>query len=189
MCGQLGVLGLVLHPGAHLGRGEAAGLEEIARSLDTVFSEVPSISTKILLENTAGQGTVLGYRFSQLARIIQLVDAPDRLGICFDSCHAFAAGYPLHTTDGYRELFDEIDQEVGILRLEACHLNDAKAELGSRKDRHENIGRGQIGTQFFARLIHDERFSHTPMILETPLGDDGDGHATDLTTLRALEPA
>ncbi|UCH27415.1 MAG: deoxyribonuclease IV [Trueperaceae bacterium] len=189
VCGQLGVLGLVLHPGAHLGRGEAAGLEEISRSLDLVLSEVPNIPTKILLENTAGQGTVLGYTFSQLARIIELVDEPDRLGICFDSCHAFASGYPLHTKDGYQKVFDEIDREVGISKLEACHLNDSKAELGTRKDRHENIGKGQIGTPFFARLIHDERFSDTPMILETPLGDDENGHAADLTTLRGLEPA
>ena len=185
-CTALGVPGLVLHPGAHLGAGEEAGLEGIARSLDRVFADHPDIDAKVLLENTAGQGTVLGSRFEQLTRIVALVDAPERLGVCFDSCHAFAAGYDLRDAAGYQDTFDAFDRALGLERLEAIHLNDSKFPLGQNKDRHQNIGQGEIGADFFARLLADERFAAVPMLLETPLGDDGRGHRLDLERLRAL---
>ena len=187
-CTLLGVPGLVLHPGAHMKAGEDAGLEGIARSLDAVFAANPDLETKVLLENTAGQGTVLGYRFEQLGRIVDLVEAPERLGVCFDSCHAFAAGYDLRDESGYEALWEAFDEHVGLGKLEAVHLNDSKFPLGERKDRHATIGAGEIGPGFFARIVHDERFAKIPMVVETPLGDDGDGHRRDLETLRGLVP-
>lgn len=185
-CTALGVPGLVLHPGAHLGAGVDAGLEEIARSLDAIFAERPDLEAKVLLENTAGQGTVLGARFEELARIVALVDAPERLAVCLDSCHAFAAGYDLADPDGYEAALDAFDGALGFERLAAIHLNDSKFPLGQRKDRHANIGEGDLGEAFFATLLADPRLSAIPMILETPLGDDGEGHRRDLERLRAL---
>ena len=185
-CASLGVPGLVLHPGAHMEEGEEKGIEAIARSLDSVFSDNPKLSTKVLLENTAGQGTVLGYRFEQIGRILELVDESERLGVCFDSCHAFAAGYDLRERQGYESLWEDFDEQIGLNYLEAVHLNDSKYPLGLRKDRHANIGAGKVGLEFFAHLIADERFTKVPMLLETPLSDDGKGHRRDLETLRSL---
>lgn len=185
-CSALGIPALVLHPGAHLGAGETAGLEQIARSLDRVFSRSGNSEVRVLLENTAGQGTVLGSHFEQLARIIALVDTPERLGVCFDSCHAFAAGYDLRSESGYHATFAAVEEALGLQRLGAIHLNDSKFPLGSNRDRHENIGQGQIGDPFFARLLADERLASLPMLLETPLGDDGEGHRRDLERLRGL---
>ncbi len=185
-CTLLGVPGLVLHPGAHLGAGEEVGLAGIARALDRVFAAHPELTAKVLLENTAGQGTVLGNRFEQLASIIEAVDEPARLGLCFDSCHAFAAGYDLRDDAGYEATLDAFDEIFGLGRLEAIHLNDSKFACGQHKDRHATIGAGEIGEAFFARLIHDPRLQHTPMILETPLGDDDLGHQRDLERLRRL---
>jgi deoxyribonuclease-4 len=185
-CTLLGVPGLVLHPGAHMAEGEEKGTEAIARSLDSVFAANPHLSTKVLLENTAGQGTVLGYRFEQIGRILELVDESERLGVCFDSCHAFAAGYDLSDKQGYESVWEAFDKQIGLSRLEAVHLNDSKFPLGLHKDRHATIGAGEIGLEFFAQLIADERFTGVPMVLETPLGDDGEGHRRDLETLRSL---
>jgi deoxyribonuclease-4 len=186
-CTALGVSGLVLHPGAHLGEGEDAGIDRIARSLDEVLAADGSLSTKVLLENTAGQGSTLGSKFGQLQRIIELVDNSDMVGACLDSCHAFSAGYDLRSGAAYRDTMDEFASTVGLARLAVLHLNDSKHPLGSRKDRHENVGAGQIGLEFFARIIHDAALSELPMILETPLGDDGLGHKNDLEILRNLE--
>jgi deoxyribonuclease IV len=185
-CTALGVDGLVVHPGAHMGEGEGAGLATIARSLDVVFSRHPEITARLLLENTAGQGTALGWAPAQLGAIVAAVDEPARLGVCLDTCHAFAAGADLRVDEGYDAFLAAVDAAVGLDRVEAWHLNDSKGPLGARKDRHESIGQGQLGVAAFERLLGDDRFAATPMILETPLGDDEQGHARDLVTLRAL---
>lgn len=181
-CHALGIEGLVLHPGAHLGRGEAAGLDAIVTSLDEVLEARPHIETKVLLENTAGQGTVLGSRFEQLAWLLTHVDTPKRLGVCLDTCHAFAAGYDLR--ENYEEVVDAFGEEVGWDALGCVHLNDSQHALSSRKDRHANLGAGFIGLEVFVRLALDSRFQEVPLVLETPLGEDGLGHKRDLDNLR-----
>ena len=185
-CDALGIDGLVLHPGAHVGAGEDAGLDAIARALDAVFARHPDGRAQVLLENTAGQGTVLGADLAHHARLLRNVATPERLGVCLDTCHAFAAGADLRTRDGYEAFLSAADQAVGLARVRAWHLNDSLHPLGSRKDRHASIGHGELGLDAFALVIVDSRFERVPMILETPLGDDGQGHARDLATLRSL---
>lgn len=185
-CTMLGVDGLVLHPGAHLGEGVDAGIDGMARAIDRVFAAQPEITTRLLLENTAGQGTVLGSEPSELSRIMAAVDAPDRLGVCLDTCHAFASGYDLRTAEGYEQFLDAVERGPGLANVVAWHLNDSEGEVGCNKDRHASIGDGCMGADPFARLVHDARFAATPMIVETPLGDDEKGHERDLTTLRGL---
>lgn len=185
-CTRLGVDALVVHPGAHLGDGEESGVEGIARSIDLVLAALPEPGTRLLLENTAGQGSTMGSRFEQLAAVIEKLEQPERVGVCLDTCHAFAAGYDLSNEDGYSQMIDAIESSVGLKRIEALHLNDSKHPAGSNKDRHENIGDGQIGPEAFARLLADSRFSGRPMVLETPLGDDDKGHERDLVRLREL---
>ncbi len=185
-CQRLGIPFLVLHPGAHLGAGEKKGLKKVATSLDNVFRAAGGGETRILLENTAGQGTVLGHRLSHLAAIRDHSAHPDRLGICLDTCHAFAAGYALHEEEGYEAFFARIDELFGREEPRCLHLNDSKKPFDSRRDRHANIGKGEIGSDLFARLVHDPRLQTVPMILETPLGDDDLGHKKDLERLRAL---
>ena len=183
-CHALGVGGLVLHPGAHLGRGQRAGLAAVVASLNEVLSARPEADVKVLLENTAGQGTVLGSRFEQLAWIRAQADAPERLGVCFDTCHAFAAGYDLR--ERYEEVITELGETVGWDNLACVHLNDSQHALGSRKDRHANLGAGHLGLNAFAELASDARLAGVPMVLETPLGSDQLGHKRDLERLRTL---
>ena len=185
-CDRLGVPGLVLHPGAHMREGVEAGVERVARSLDQVFAARPDLEARVLLENTAGQGSTLGADFDELGQILRQVDDPGRLGVCFDSCHAFVAGYDLRDEEGYQATLAALDRAVDLARLAAIHLNDAKHPLGSHKDRHANILDGEIGADFFALITHDDRFAELPMVLETPLGDDDQGHRRDLETLRKL---
>lgn len=188
-CSALGIPGLVLHPGAHLGAGVDAGLEGVARALDAVHAAGADLSARVLLENTAGQGTVLGSKLDQLARIITALDAPDRVGVCLDTCHAFAAGYDLRDEVGYEAFVDEVEATIGTSRVTAWHLNDSKFGLGAGKDRHATIGEGALGTEAFARLMADPRWGDMPMVLETPLDDDGLGHQRDLVTLRSSRSA
>ncbi len=183
-CHALGVDALVVHPGAHLGEGVQAGVEGIARSLDIILGETPDVSTRLLLENTAGQGSAMGRSFDELGGVIDLVDQKERLGICLDTCHAYAAGYDLVSESGFREMLDVIDGALGLNRVEALHLNDSKHPLGSNKDRHDNIGEGEIGMETFVRIVHAGEFEGRPMVLETPLGDDDLGHQRDLRRLR-----
>jgi deoxyribonuclease-4 len=183
---RLGLDGLVIHPGAHLGAGESRGLERIARSIDRAHQRVDRGAPPILLENTAGQGTVLGYRLEQLAEIIDRTTDGDRLGVCIDTCHAFAAGYPIDTRDGFEDFLESFERLIGLERLGCLHLNDSKHALGSRKDRHANLGAGEIGLETFRWIVDEPRFNNIPMILETPLGDDGKGHERDLFSLRSL---
>lgn len=184
-CEQLGVSGLVFHPGAHLGEGVDAGIEQVARNIDAVLAELPDTAARLLLENTAGQGTTLGVAFEELAKMIALLDQPGRVAVCFDTCHAFAAGYDLRTEAGYEATLDAFASTVGLERLACLHLNDSKHPLASRKDRHENIGAGEIGEECFARIVNDPRLAEVPKILETPLGDDEQGHARDIAKLRS----
>ncbi len=185
-CDSLGVLGLVFHPGAHLGAGVDVGLEQIARNIDTLLAAVPDVRTKLLLENTAGQGTTLGAHFEELKRVIELLDQPERVGVCLDTCHAFAAGYDVATEEGYEATITELDRLVGLDRLACLHLNDSKHPLGSRKDRHENLGEGEIGSECFVRIVNDARLVQVPKVLETPMGDDDQGHARDMDKLRSF---
>jgi deoxyribonuclease IV len=185
-CEQLGIPFLVFHPGSHVGAGEPAGLQRIADSLNAVLSQKPKHGTRVLLENTAGQGSNLGYRFEHLAEILARTNYPDRLGVCLDTCHLFAAGYDLRTLAACEATFREFDAIVGLGRVKAFHLNDSKKSLGSRVDRHENIGNGQLGLEPFRFLLNDARFAGIPMLLETPGG--GEAYRTDLKTLRSLKP-
>jgi deoxyribonuclease IV len=185
-CTALGVDALVVHPGAHMGEGVEAGLAAVARSLDEVFALHPEISARLLLENTAGQGTTLGSTARELGAIVRAVGERQRLGVCLDTCHAFAAGVDLRDPERYRAFVAEVEAETGVGSIRAWHLNDSQGPLGAHKDRHASIGAGELGTGPFERLLHDDRFARTPMLLETPVGDDGLGYARDLATLRAL---
>ncbi len=161
---------LVFHPGAHKGIGEEEGLNRIAESLHFVCSHRPNGVPRLLLETTAGQGTNLGYRFEQLRWIIDRVGLPDRQGVCLDTCHAFAAGYDFRTLDQYERTIAQFDQVIGLDKLYVIHLNDSRHPLGSRIDRHENIGQGQIGIDGFKFIMNDLRFRTIPKLLETPGG-------------------
>jgi deoxyribonuclease-4 len=184
----LGIEYLVTHPGAHVGAGEDAGLANVVRALDEVQARRPDAKVRTLLEITAGQGTSLGHRFEHLATVLDDVQDPDRLGVCFDTCHALAAGYPLFPEPEYRQTFDAFDRLIGLDRLKVFHLNDSKKPLGSRVDRHEHIGLGHVALEAFRLLINDPRFAGHPMILETPK-HDADGREMDpvnLSVLRSL---
>jgi deoxyribonuclease-4 len=166
-CEQLGLSLLNFHPGSHLKKiGEEECLDRIAESINLTLAATRGVTA--VIENTAGQGSNLGFRFEQLRRIIDGVEDQTRVGVCLDTCHTFAAGYDLSTADGYGRTFDDFDRIVGFSRLRAIHLNDSKRECGSRIDRHESIGRGCIGPDFFRRLMADPRFDDMPIILETP---------------------
>jgi deoxyribonuclease-4 len=168
---QLGVPYLVFHPGSHMNTDEKSGLKRIAESLNEVLTRQPEGNVQLLLETTAGQGDHLGYRFEQLAEIVSLVEMRDRMSVCYDTAHAFAAGYDTRTESTYEKTFNEFDQTIGLDRLKVFHLNDSKNDLGSRIDRHENIGKGFLGVESFRLLINDDRFNDCPMILETPKGE------------------
>jgi deoxyribonuclease-4 len=185
-CEALGVPWLVLHPGAHVGTGEEAGLVRMARALGEVHAATPGFQTRLLLETTAGQGTKLGYRFEHLAWLLEQTPEGERLGICLDTCHVFAAGYELRTPEGYAATMGAFDRVVGLERLEALHLNDSKGELGSRKDRHEHIGKGYIGLEGFHHVLNDPRLAGLPGILETPKSDDLHEDRENLAVLRSL---
>ena len=189
---QIGAAYLVTHPGAHMESGEDAGLAKVATALDEVLRRCAGAKVRILLETTAGQGTSLGHRFEHLARILSLTADSKRLGVCFDTCHVFAAGYVLAPETEYRATMREFDRLIGVSRIKAFHLNDSKKDRGSRVDRHEHIGRGFLGLEPFRSLVNDVRFRRRPMILETAketLPDLGDMDAVNLAVLRNLEGA
>ncbi len=170
----LGLTYLVTHPGSHVGSGEEAGLEKVAAALDEVLASRPDCPVTILIEATAGQGSSLGAKFEHLAYLLETVKEPKRLGVCVDTCHIFAAGYPLGTDAEYDATIREFDRVVGLKRLKLFHVNDSVKPLGSRVDRHAGLGLGKIGLGAFRRLVADPRFAKTPMILETPKeADDG----------------
>jgi deoxyribonuclease IV len=183
---RLGLAGLVVHPGCHGEAGEEEGLRRVAESLDLVLGEQPADTPRVLLETTAGQGTALGWRLEQLERILELARCRERLAVCLDSCHLHAAGYPVDEEEGVERVLAEAVGRFGRARLAAVHLNDSRYPRGARRDRHANIGEGSIGRAAFARWLTTPTLAGVPMILETPGGDDEQGHRRDLATLRAL---
>jgi deoxyribonuclease-4 len=183
---RLGIHAVVLHPGAHLGAGSEAAIDSIARSLDLVHAALPDHRVVTLLETAAGQGSCVGCTFEELGAMIARLDDPRRAGICFDTCHVFAAGYDIRTRDGYERAVDEIERFVGIENVGAFHLNDSKKGLGSRVDRHEHIGKGEIGTEAFRLLLNDPRFSRIPKVLETPKTIETESDRENIQLLRSL---
>ena len=185
-CEILGISNLIAHPGSHLGSGEDQGIKTIGRSLNEVHQACPGYAVKVTLEITAGQGSNLGYRFEQIVKMFDASRESERLRVCFDTEHAFAAGYDIRTREGYERTFTEFDDTIGIERLAAFHLNDSKKEFNSRVDRHEHIGKGHIGLDAFRLLMNDERFWGVPMCLETPKGLDLAEDRENLALLRSL---
>ena len=187
-CLQLGLGFVVLHPGSHLGAGVEAGLEAVARNLDQALEQagVPATGLKVLLETTAGMGTALGSRFAELGWLLGRSRYAHNLGVCIDTCHIFAAGYDLRDAAAYERTMDELEREVGLARVHFVHLNDSKKGLASRVDRHDHIGRGEIGEEGFRLLLNDPRFARHPMTLETPKGDDLAEDRDNLARLRGL---
>ncbi|MBT4288790.1 MAG: deoxyribonuclease IV [Deltaproteobacteria bacterium] len=169
-CEQLGLTMLNFHPGSHLRQiSEEDCLKIIADSLNLTLQKTCNVS--MVIENTAGQGSNLGYRFEHLAAIIEMTEDKNRIGVCLDTCHTFTAGYDLKSRKSCKTVFDEFDKVVGFQFLKAMHLNDSKKPLGSRVDRHESIGKGEIGMEAFRYIMNDQRFDNIPMVLETPNSD------------------
>ncbi len=174
---------LVFHPGAPKSMGLAEGIAQIASNLNEIAKKFPKSPVKILLENTAGQGSTVGRKFSEIREIIDKIEEPKRFGLCFDTCHAFAAGYDIRTEKPYEKTMAEIDGEIGLENLHAFHVNDSKFELGTNHDRHEHIGDGLIGLEGFRLIVNDDRFKNHPGTIETP---DDTKFAEDLRKLRSL---
>ncbi|MBT8407501.1 MAG: deoxyribonuclease IV [Deltaproteobacteria bacterium] len=177
---------LITHPGSHRGDGIEAGLERFVQNMDRAISRSKTSTVAVLIENTAGQGTNLGSKFEEISFIIGESQYGDSLGVCLDTSHAFAAGYDLRTRETYEETFFKFDQIIGLERLRFFHINDSKRPLGSRVDRHEHIGKGEIGLASFRLLLNDPRFQHHPMVLETPKGKDLKEDKANLRVLRSL---
>lgn len=186
LAASLGLPFLVLHPGAHLGLGEEAGLRQAVSGLDEVFAATRTLKVQIALENTAGQGSCLGNRFEHLAEIFDAVKTPKRLAVCIDTAHLFAAGYDIRSRQGWNRTVNLVDNLIGLNQVVAFHLNDSKTDLGSRVDRHEHIGQGKIGKEAFRHIVNDLRFKNTPGCLETPKSDDLHEDLENLTVLRSL---
>ena len=180
-CHDLGLEFTILHPGSAKGFGEQKGMKKIVKALKTTIHATKNSTVKILLENTAGQGSSIGYRFEHLRQILRGVNSP-RIGVCFDTCHAFAAGYDIRTKCGFEETMEELDNIVGLKNLHAIHMNDSKGELGSNLDRHEHIGKGKLGLEPFRQIMN--RFTHIPKVIETPKKDNMD--VVNLEILRGL---
>jgi len=185
----LGLMGVVLHPGSPKDDGETYGIRRIAQGLDICHQRTAGFKALTLLETTAGTGKHLGYRFEHLGDIRAQVSDPARVAICFDTCHVFAAGYEIRTPDGYAQTMSDFDQHIGLDLLRCFHFNDSKFDLGSRKDRHEHIGKGFIGREGFQNIINDPRFEQIPMILETPKSKDLHEDVENLAVLRSLAAA
>jgi deoxyribonuclease-4 len=183
----LGILHVVAHPGSHGEETPDQGLQRIVDSLDVVLQATSELETTIALETTAGQGTSLGWHFDHLQTIIERCSFPDRLTICVDTCHVFAAGYSLAPHRKYLETIRQLDAAVGLHRVVVFHINDSKKACGSRVDRHEHIGQGFLGDEPFRSLVNDRRFRKVPMILETPKENNGNGKPMDLVNLERLK--
>ena len=177
---------LVMHPGSHLGGGEKKGLKRIAGALNGVLERTSDYHVSILLETTAGQGTSLGYRLEHLAEILEMTESQERLGVCIDTCHAFAAGYDFRTAKAYRQFLQEFDRILGLDRLRLFHINDSKNGLGSRVDRHEHPGAGFIGLKAFSFFLNDPKLAHLPFLIETPKGKNREGLDWDRVNLNLL---
>ncbi|HMJ88270.1 MAG TPA: deoxyribonuclease IV [Candidatus Acidoferrum sp.] len=186
---QLGVPFLVMHPGAHLGTGEDKCLGQIVSGLDEAFRATKGSPVRVALENTAGQGSCLGHRIAHLAAAFDAVEQPQRLGVCLDTAHFFAAGYDIRTPKGWDAAIKEVDDLLGLKQILAFHLNDSKTDLGSRVDRHEHIGKGKIGLEAFRHIVRDVRFKNHPGCLETPKSKDMHEDVENLALLRKLAAA
>jgi len=187
-CEQMRIPFLVTHPGSHLGKGEEWGIKQIADSISWLHDNSQGFKVKIALETTAGQGSNLGYRFEQIGSMIEQSREPERLAVCIDTCHIFAAGYDITSEEAYEKTISEFDSIIGLKRLAAIHVNDSKKGLGSKVDRHEHIGKGAIGKKPFGFFMRDRRFEKIPKLLETPK-DDGKMDRINLSILRKLARA
>lgn len=185
-CDALSIEYLVTHPGAHTGSGFDVGIATFADSLNLVHDQLPDIKALTLLETTAGQGTTLGRTFEELAAIIDKVEAKERVGVCIDTCHIFAAGYDYRTMETFAATIAAFDATVGLDRVKALHLNDSKFGLGTNKDRHDHIGDGEIGLEGFRQFVNEPRFAGLPAILETEKDDAGENDRRNIATLRSL---
>jgi len=185
-CNLLKIPNLVMHPGSHIGNGEDWGIDQIVTNINRMFDELSDNQVVLALEATAGQGSNLGYKFEQLAQIIEGIEDKDHIGVCLDSCHIFAAGYPLIAPSDYLQTMKQFDDTVGYERLEVFHMNDSRREQGSRIDRHEHIGQGHIGVEGFANIVNDKRLKDVPLIIETPKGEDLAEDRENLSLLRSL---
>ncbi len=185
-CEQLGIPHLNFHPGAHVGLGEKDGIKLIAESINIAHEKTNGFKVTSMLEATAGQGTTLGYRFEQLRDIIDLVEEKDRMTVCIDTAHIFAAGYDIKNRRNYLKVIRDFDEIIGLGRLQCFHINDSKKELGSRVDRHEHIGKGFIGKEGFRNIMNDKRLVRVPKILETPKRKDYKEDIKNLKLLRSL---
>lgn len=183
-CEQLGIEHLNFHPGAHGGQGEEDGIKIIAESMNIAFDKTKNSGVCGMIETTAGQGTNLGYKFDQIAKIIDQVENKERVLICIDTAHIFAAGYDI--SNDYENVINDFDKTIGLEKLKCFHFNDSKKELGSRVDRHEHIGKGFIGDKGFFNLMNDDRLKHIPKILETPKGKEQSEDLTNLIKLKSL---
>lgn len=185
-CEALGIRYLVTHPGSHMGTGIERGLDRFTANLDRSLQMAKASAISVLIEITAGQGSNLGSSFEEIAHILAFSQHRDILGVCFDTSHAFAAGYDMRNAQTYRDTFARFDRIIGTGRIKFFHLNDSKGECGSRIDRHEHIGKGKIGLEGFRLLLNDPRFRNHPMVLETPKGKDLKNDKRNLRTLRSL---
>lgn len=185
-CDQLGIPFLVSHPGAHMGTGPDAGTRRVAEAINIIHDRRPGGRCSLSIETTAGQGSTLGRTFEEIAQIIDGVEDKQRVSVCFDTCHVFAAGYDIRTEETYRTTMNRFDEVIGFERLQVFHLNDSVKDLGSFRDRHAHIGQGAIGTTAFRLLLADPRLQGRPGILETPKDDDVTEDLMNLTTLRGL---
>jgi deoxyribonuclease IV len=183
-CELLGIPHLNFHPGAHLGSGEEEGIKLIAESINLALSKTAGSNVSCMIETTAGQGTAIGYKFEHLRKIIDLVDEKNRVTVCIDTAHVFAAGYDLKNSANYKQVITDFDDIVGLNCLKCIHLNDSKKPLGSRVDRHEHIGKGYIGLEGFSNIMNDKRIEHIPKVLETPKGKE---QLEDLDNLKILK--
>ncbi|MCL4300847.1 MAG: deoxyribonuclease IV [Anaerolineae bacterium] len=185
-CEQLKIPYLVLHPGGHMGSGVEAGLARVAAGLDRAHQRLPGYRVKTALEISAGQGSHLGVTFFEIAEMLRLCQQPERLAVCFDTCHALAAGYEFRTPESYEAMMAEFDRVIGLERLKVCHLNDSEKDLGSHVDRHAHIGEGCIGLEPFGYFLNDPRLKDVPFLLETPVDDDPGDNIRNLEKLRSL---
>lgn len=185
-CEALGIESLITHPGSHLGAGLDAGIKMTSQSLNAVLKATRGFKTKVVLENTAGQGDCIGSQFEELKKIVEGTEDPDRIFFCFDTQHAFAAGYDLRTAEGYEQTLENWNKQLSLKKIVAFHLNDAKKELGCRVDRHESLGKGHLGKTVFRCLVNDRRFGQTPMCLETDPGEANQNWKQELKLLRSL---
>ena len=185
-CQTLHIPYLVVHPGSAVGSSPEKAIQRVARALNQIFERDPEIETMPLLETTAGQGTTLGRTFEELGEIICLVEEPQRIGVCIDTCHVFVAGYDIRRPEGYQAMIELAEREVGLDRIRCWHFNDSKGARGSHLDRHEHIGQGRIGINGFRTVLADPRFHNVPLILETPKGVNHAGREWDAINLRRL---